>query len=88
MQVYDPEQAGKQVMAQGGQGQSRNQGGGGSQGGKKGDSAGQGLPPKHPGQSQNRQLGQGQQVVARAQGGGQAGNRYDDGDSAMARAGY
>ena len=103
MQVYDPVQAGKQAAAQGGQGQSRYQGGGGSQGGKKGNSGAQGHPPRHPGPSQN-QLGQGQQMAAQAhgggqagnryenavqvQGGGQAGNRYDDGNSAMARAGY
>ena len=77
LQAYDAEYVGKQVAAQGGQGQSRYNGGGGSHGGKKGNSAGQGHPPRHPGPSQN-QPGQGQQVAVQAQGGGQAGKRYGD----------
>lgn len=49
MQAYDAEYAGKQLAAQGGGGQSRYNGGGGNQGGWKGDSAGQGHPPRHLG---------------------------------------
>ena len=87
MQAYDAENAGKQLVAQGGGGQSRNNGVGGNPGGRKGDSAGRGQPPRHPGQNQPRQE---QQVVVQAQqqDGGQAGNRYDDSNSAMARSGY
>ena len=88
MRAYDAEYTGNQLAAQGGGGQSHNNGDGGNQGGRKGDSAGRGYPPRHPGPNQN-QPQQGQQMVVQAQqqGGGQAGNRYN-GNSAMARAGY
>ena len=75
MQAYDAEYAGKKIVAQCGGAQSRYNGGGGDNSGQKGDSAGRGHPPRHPGPNQNQPL-QGQQMVVQVQqqGGGQASN--------------
>ena len=55
MQAYDADYAGKQLAAQGRGGKSRNNAGGGNPGATQGDSAGQGQPPRHPGQNQPQQ---------------------------------